>query len=112
MLDRLVGTACCQVGVSEDDLTFGPGDESGVAAGTAPHLLREKIGRKLLAIEPPTDTSQRLSVCFVSEGRYSSDVNQIEKDGYTVWGMKPDGTLRAVFVDSIDAAARAALRIE
>ena len=76
---------------------------------TAPHILSEKIGRKLLTIEPPTGEKTRLWVRFVSEGVYTPDINQVDKGGYTVWGMKPDGTLRATHVDSVDEAAQKAL---
>ncbi len=76
---------------------------------TGGHLLKEKTNRKLLSILPAIGASGQLLVQFVSEGRWNSDVVQEDSAGYTVWGRKPDNSLRATHVDSIEAAVERAL---
>lgn len=76
---------------------------------TGGHLLKEKTGRKLLSIEPAKPTSGRLVVRLVSEGQWNTDVEQEDSAGYTVWGRKQDNTLRAVHVDSVEAAVERSL---
>ena len=76
---------------------------------TGGHLLKEKTGRKLLSIEPAKPTSGRLIVRLVSEGQWNTDVEQEDTAGYTVWGRKQDNTLRAIHVDSVEAAVERSL---
>jgi len=71
---------------------------------TGGHLLQEKTGRKLLSIAPAKATSGRLRVRLVSEGKWNTDVQQEDSEGYTVWGRKQDNTLRATHVASVEAA--------
>jgi type III restriction enzyme len=71
---------------------------------TGGHLLQEKTGRKLLAIAPAKATAGRLRVRLVSEGKWNTDVQREDSDGYTVWGRKQDNTLRATHVETIEAA--------
>jgi type III restriction enzyme len=71
---------------------------------TGGHLLKEKTGRKLLAIEPAKPSAGRLVVRLVSEGQWNADVEQEDTVGYTVWGRKQDNKLRAIHVDSVEAA--------
>jgi type III restriction enzyme len=71
---------------------------------TGGHLLKEKTGRKLLSIEPAKPTAGRLIVRLVSQGQWNPDVEQEDTAGYTVWGRKQDNTLRAIHVDSVEAA--------
>jgi type III restriction enzyme len=74
---------------------------------TGGHLLQEKTGRKLLSIAPAKATSGRLRVRLVSEGKWNTDVQQEDSEGYTVWGRKQDNALRASHVSSVeDAVAR------
>jgi type III restriction enzyme len=73
---------------------------------TGGHLLKDKTGRKLLAIEPAKATSGRLFVRLVSVGQWNADVEQEDSAGYTVWGRKQDNTLRATHVDSVEAAVK------
>jgi len=77
---------------------------------TAPHLLLEKTGRKLLSITPPRGESGRLWVRFVSPGRWSTAVESLDQNGYTVWGLKQDGSLRATYVDDMAASIAQALK--
>ncbi len=86
------------------------GDDVFAIDTTAPHLLLEKTGRKLLTIAPPKSAPGRLVVRFVSEGRYNSDVERVDKEGYTVWGLKQDQTLRAAHVDDMDQAIKRSLQ--
>jgi type III restriction enzyme len=79
---------------------------------TGGHLLKEKTGRKLLSIEPAKATDGRLLVRLVSEGQWNADVEQEDSAGYTVWGRKQDNTLRAIHVDSVDAAVKRSLTKE
>ena len=76
---------------------------------TGGHLLKEKTGRKLLSIEPAKPTAGRLIVRLVSEGKWNADVEQEDSAGYTVWGRKQDNTLRAIHVDSVEAAVERAV---
>lgn len=76
---------------------------------TGGHLLREKTGRKLLSIVPAKPTAGRLLVRLVSEGKWNTDVEQEDTAGYTVWGRKQDDKLRAIHVDSVEAAVERAL---
>jgi type III restriction enzyme len=75
---------------------------------TAPHLLQEKTGRKLLSIVPPKGASGRLWVRFISAGRWTTNVEQQDKTGFTVWGLGQGGALRATYVsDMADSIATA-----
>ena len=75
---------------------------------TGGHLLKEKTNRKLLSILPADGAKGQLIVRFVSEGKWNSDVEEEDSAGYTVWGRKPDNTLRASHVGGIaDAVKRA-----
>jgi type III restriction enzyme len=76
---------------------------------TGGHLLKDKTGRKLLAIAPAKATGGRLMVKLVSEGKWNTDVEQEDSDGYTVWGLKQDRSLRATHVDSVAAAVSRSL---
>lgn len=71
---------------------------------TGGHLLKDKTGRKLLSIEAAKPTAGRLYIRLVSKGRWNSDVEQEDSSGYTVWGRKQDDSLRAIHVDSVEAA--------
>jgi type III restriction enzyme len=77
---------------------------------TAPHLLAEKTGRKLLAIAPPRGESGRLRVRFISAGRWSKEVEQLDSTGFSVWSLKDDRSLRVTPVDDIEASVAAALK--
>jgi type III restriction enzyme len=76
---------------------------------TGGHLLKEKTGRKLLSIEPPKARAGKLVVRLVSAGQWNTDVEQEDSAGYTVWGRKQDNTLRAIHVDSVEAAVKRAV---
>lgn len=69
------------------------------------HLIRETASRKLLSIKH-ADAGPRLEVQFVSEGRYGNDLVKIDKDGYTYWGLGPDGTINAIPFDDLHALVK------
>ena len=76
---------------------------------TGGHLLPEKTRRKLLSISPAKAAAGRLRVCLVSEGKWNAKVEQEDPAGYTVWGQKPDNSLRATNVDTVEAAVERAV---
>jgi len=76
---------------------------------TGGHLLQEKTGRKLLSIAPAKATAGRLRVRLVSEGKWNAKVELEDSEGFTVWGRKQDDTLRASYVDSVEAAVERAV---
>lgn len=59
------------------------------------HLLTEAAGRKLLNVRPHKDVSTQLHVRFVSRGKFSEKIEQQDRDGYTLWARREDGTLSA-----------------
>lgn len=77
---------------------------------TAPHLLADKTGRKLLAVAPPQGEAGLLRVRFVSPGRWSPAVEHLDKTGYTVWSLRQGQTLRAEHVDTIEESITQSLR--
>ncbi len=91
------------------DFLVWKGDDVYAIDTTGGHLLKDKTGRKLLAIEPAERNAGRLIVRLVSKGKWNSEVEQEDSAGYTVWGRKQDNTLRALHVESIDAAVERAV---
>jgi hypothetical protein len=65
------------------------------------------VGRTLRAFF--SGRSGRLVVRLVSEGQWNPDVEQEDSAGYTVWGRKQDNSLRAIHVDSVEAAVERSL---
>lgn len=66
------------------------------------HLIRETAARKLVSIEY-FGAGRRLDVQFVSKGKHDNDLTQSDKDGYTYWGLRPDGTINAAAFDELGA---------
>jgi type III restriction enzyme len=66
------------------------------------HLLLEAAGRKLLTIRIPRGTTTTLSIRFVSAGTYNEQVQLKDKDGFTVWSRREDGTLQAIHHMTLD----------
>jgi type III restriction enzyme len=75
------------------------------------HLLAEKTGRKLLAMRPPEKASGRIHIRFISPGRQNVQLQQVDADGFTVWGLREDGSLRATHVDDVENAVERALAV-
>lgn len=84
-------------------------DEDVFAIDTSgPHVLSEKVGRKLLRIEAPTGATGRLFVRFVSPGRYK-DLESTASEGYSLWRLRPDGTVQSVWFDELSKAVDKAI---
>ncbi len=66
------------------------------------HILLEAAGRKLLNIRTPPGAPSTLAIHFVSEGRFNEQVQRKDKEGYTVWSRREDGTLRASHLAELD----------
>jgi type III restriction enzyme len=58
------------------------------------HLLAEAAARKLLNIQVHPSSEMELTVRFVSQGKWSSDVSRQSGEGYTVWGFGSNGERR------------------
>lgn len=74
------------------------------------HLLSEAAARKLLRIDAPTKSSVRVKVRLVSEGRWNPAAEWVDDDGYTVWGVKEDGTRRVTPVEDLPAVLKRVLK--
>lgn len=94
------------------DFLIWRGDDVLAVDTTGPHLLGEKVARKLLAITAPKGETSRLIVLFVTKGKFTEQLEQIDKSGYSVWSLKPDRTLRAVAVDALEEAVAHVLGAE
>ncbi|MFK0250055.1 hypothetical protein ACIQUM_35600 [Amycolatopsis azurea] len=66
------------------------------------HLIREAAARKLLRIRT-IDQTVRLDIQFVSEGKYGDDLNRLDRDGYTYWGLADDGKVNATHLEEMEA---------
>lgn len=66
------------------------------------HLLLEAAGRKLLSIRTPPTATTKLSIKFVTKGRFNSQVQQEDREGFTLWSRREDGSLLATHYDSLD----------
>lgn len=86
------------------------GDDVFAIDTTGGHLLKDKTNRKLLSILPAKGASGSLLVRFVSAGTWNAEVEEEDSAGFTVWGRKPDGSLKASLVESIGAAVEKALK--
>jgi len=85
-------------------------DDAVIAVDTkGEHLLLEAAGRKLLNVRPHKDVSTTLNVRFVSKGKFNEQVQQEDRDGYTLWSRREDGTLRADHHPDMAAVVRALL---
>jgi type III restriction enzyme len=86
------------------------GDDVLAIDTTGGHLLPEKAARKLLAIQVPRGTTSRIIIRFVSEGRWSSDIQRQEADGFTVWELSPNQERRTVHFENLEAAVARSVR--
>jgi type III restriction enzyme len=74
------------------------------------HLLTEAVARKLLRIEAPSKPSARIKVRLVSEGQWNNAGEREDDEGYTVWGVKDDGTRRVTPVEDLVAVVDRVLK--
>lgn len=65
------------------------------------HLIGDAVARKLLRIDPPRRGATRLFVRLISIGRWTTDVEPIDDEGYTVWGIKQDTNRRVTYVEDL-----------
>ena len=71
-------------------------DDEVIAVDTkGEHLLLEAAGRKLLNVRPHKEVPTSLSVRFISKGKFNEQVQQEDREGFTLWSRREDGTLRA-----------------
>lgn len=66
------------------------------------HILQGEAGRKLLTVESRTDGTPRLEIKFVTPGEISQSFEKLNTDGYTLWGLKADGSRRARHFPTIE----------
>ena len=71
--------------------------------------MAEAAMRKLLWIEPTSNAKEKLFVKLVSEGKWKSDASQETKDGYTLWGVKPDVGRVVRHFDDLEKLVKAVL---
>ncbi|WP_222709434.1 hypothetical protein [Microbispora sp. CSR-4] len=94
------------------DFLVWSGDHVFALDTTASHLLADKTSRKLLSIRPVRNVAGQLWVRFISQGKFENEVTQVDTEGFTVWGLKQDGTLRRSHVDTMHDAIQRALTPE
>ncbi|MBF6555938.1 MAG: hypothetical protein IVW52_07135 [Acidimicrobiales bacterium] len=73
------------------------------------HLLAEAATRKLLWIEAPRKTTERLFVKLVSAGKWKTDTTQETNDGYTLWGIKAGSGRTVKHFDDLEKLLAAVL---
>lgn len=78
---------------------------------TGEHILEDKLGRKLLAIEPHPKSKVNLLVRLVSRGRWDDKPQRESNDGFTVWSLGHANALKPIHVATFADATREALRI-
>lgn len=77
---------------------------------TGGHLLPEKTTRKLLSIQAPTESASRVVIRFVSEGRWTRNVEQEDAEGFTIWELSPNQERRAIHVEDLGVAVERLIR--
>jgi type III restriction enzyme len=73
------------------------------------HLLSEAATRKLLWIEAPKRTAERIYVKLVSEGEWRTDATRVTGDGYTLWGVQAAAGRTVRHYADLDKLLRAVL---
>lgn len=74
------------------------------------HLLSDAVARKLLRIDAASASSVKIKVCLISEGTWNSATERVDEEGYTVWGIKDDGTRRVTALDDPKAVLKQILK--
>jgi type III restriction enzyme len=91
------------------DFIVWSGDDIFVIDTKGAHLLSEAATRKLLWIEPPKKTTERLFVKLVTVGKWKVDATQETTDGYTLWGIKAGSGRTVKHFDDLDKLMAAVL---
>ena len=76
---------------------------------TGEHILKEKLGRKLLAVEPHPKAKSRLTVRLISRGRWNEQPQREAAEGFTVWALGHANALTPIHAATIGDAVAAAL---
>jgi type III restriction enzyme len=76
---------------------------------TGGHLMLEKAGRKLLSVEAPRG-KVALYVRLISQGKWSENVEELGKGGFTIWRLRPDKNLGAIHCENAEEAVKQCLR--
>lgn len=71
---------------------------------TGAHILKDKIGRKLLAISAEPEVLNRIYVRLISNGKWDDKVHQQTKEGYTIWRLREDHELGMDHVEDLATA--------
>lgn len=70
-----------------------------------PHLVHDTARRKLLRIRPAGE-GLRLDVQFISSGKFDENLHQKSTTGFTCWGMRDDGNIRAETFEDLDTVVK------
>jgi len=92
------------------DFVIWKGDDVFALDTTGEHLLIEKTGVKLLNIMPSDKSKQKLHIRLIAVGKWNEDVKQVSKDGFSVWSLKNDGSLRSIHCRDMDEAIQESLK--
>lgn len=70
------------------------------------HLVEGDARRKLLSIQPHKDVSTTVEVKFVTEGTFKADGTPDGKEGFSVWELGSDRSLRTQEFEDLAAVAK------
>lgn len=70
------------------------------------HLVEGDARRKLLSIQPHKDVSTTVEVKFVTEGTFKADGTPDGKEGFSVWALGSDRSLRTQEFEDLAAVAK------
>lgn len=79
---------------------------------TGEHILAEKLGRKLLAIEPHPRGKSTLWVRLISAGNWNNQPVRVSGEGYTVWSLGHGNALNPIHCSTVAEAVKVSLRTE
>jgi type III restriction enzyme len=77
---------------------------------TGEHILQDKLGRKLLRIEPHPKSKIKLLVRLISKGNWDDKPQRVSAEGFTVWTLGQANALKPLHVATMDEAVKVALR--
>lgn len=70
------------------------------------HLIEQDARRKLLSIQPHKDVTTTIEVMFVTEGTFKADGTPDGKEGFSVWALGSDRSLRTQEFEDLAAVAK------
>lgn len=77
---------------------------------TGEHILQDKLGRKLLAIDPHPKSSSRLIVRLISRGRWNDEPLRESGEGFTVWALGQTHSLKPIHLATMAEAVRSSIQ--